>query len=658
MQGLELGLRGAGQLGQLGQQQFGQQMDITGLQARMGAAQQQREQQILDQQYADFQAQRDLPFQQLGFYSDLLRGAGGTSRSIYAQPGPSAMQNIAGLGTAALGLKGLMAEGGEVQGYADGGLTALLGDQELAQRAQNPTTSPMGQLAAQQQMAENAALRAAAPQGMPQPMVEDTMDPIEAALVVEMQKAMNEGDRQRAEALAETVERRREERMAQEEMGIAAVADDSIGDIPEGGITGMEPVMAAEGGEMRFFDGGDTLSRDEEMLQQLLGDPDAESAAGRALRALGRGAKRAFLYSSDAEALRAAGRLPEATAVAPEAAPVGIEQAVAASNATDAMRNQSRKATREASQERVAEAAAAAKDKPPTAGPGTATNPMQQGLGSAAAVPRMGFDTQAAMANEFGAQQGIAASLVQGADEAIAAQEEAAKARGLFGEAREKRLKEEEEGLKGKRDEARSMALFQAGLSILSADPSRGALAAIGSGAIQGLGAYKGDLKDLQSRQERIRDKMDEIEDIRRREADADGKEKRALIAERNKAVVEGQKLMANTMSRFTDINREDANIIADRVFRRDLASMPSGEERILRALGGGDLAKGFEISKRLGQKPADLMGEFNDYLKANPTLGMAPQEQQLAAFFRTKMTLGGINVPKPTDKPTGQARP
>jgi hypothetical protein len=191
-------------------------------------------------------------------------------------------------------------------------------------------------------------------------------------------------------------------------------------------------------------------------------------------------------------------------------------------------------------------------------------------------------------------------------------------------------------------------------LSILSADPSKGALAAIGSGAIQGLGAYKGDLKDLQSRQERIRDKMDEIEDIRRRETDADGKEKRALIAERNKAIVEGQKLMANTMSRFTDINREDANIIADRVFRRDLASIPSSEERILSVLGGGDIAKGFEISKRLGQKPADLMGEFNDFLKANPMLATSSQEQQLQAFLRTRMML---NPPKVADKPTGQVR-
>jgi hypothetical protein len=486
--------------------------------------------------------------------------------------------------------------------------------------------------------------------------------------------------------------------MAQEEMGIAAVAADDVGDIPDGGITGMEPVMAAEGGELTFRTGDEVRSPLERNLEKQREEDRARARAlaagfggqlekaGSAITDLGllpiRGLAGAY-DTAVVRPMRAAGvdagylspyLVPEGADVssmtpfydvvrtresAPTAAtPVGIEQAVAASNATDAMRNRSRKATREASQERVAEAAAAAKGTPPAAGPGPTTNPMQQGLGSAPTVPRTGFDTQAAMANEFGAQQGIAASLVQGADEAIAAQEAAAKARGLFGEAREKRLKEEEEGLKGKRDEARNFALLQAGLSILSADPSKGALAAIGSGAIQGLGAYKGDLKDLQSRQERIRDKMDEIEDIRRREADADGKEKRALIAERNKAIVEGQKLMATTMSRFTDINREDANIIADRVFRKELASMPSGEERILRALGGGDLAKGFEVSKRLGQKPADLMGEFNDYIKANPMLGTASQDQQMAAFFRTKMALGSVNVPKPTDKPTGQARP
>lgn len=133
-----------------------------GARQQMGTTQQQQIQRILDQQYADFQAQRDFPYQQLGFLSDLLRGTGSSSRSIYSVPQPSATQQLAGLGTAAFGLRGMMAEGGEVQHYADGGITGLLGDQELAQRAQNPMTSPMGQLAAQQQMAENAALRAAA----------------------------------------------------------------------------------------------------------------------------------------------------------------------------------------------------------------------------------------------------------------------------------------------------------------------------------------------------------------------------------------------------------------------------------------------------------------------------------------------------------------
>jgi hypothetical protein len=456
-------------------------------------------------------------------------------------------------------------------------------------------------------------------------------------MIIEMQKAYSEGDRQRAEALAETIERRRAERTAQEEMGVAAAAADEMGDIPGGGITGM-PTMMAMGGEVqRFFRGGDTpytRSREEQMLEELMGDPDAESAAGRALRDAGRAVKRGFLYSSDAEALRAAGRLPEAT---PEAAPapVGIEQAVAAASVDDR-----RRLTNPSYRPAVPKVVDKKEDKP-------ASGPMQQGI-AAAAVPRTGFDTQAAMADEFGAQQGIAASLVQGADEAIAAQEEAAKARGLFGEAREQRLKEEEEGLKGKRDEARSFALLQAGLSILSADPSRGALAAIGQGAIQGLGAYKGDLKDLQSRQERIRDKMDEIEDIRRREADADGKEKRALIAERNKAIVEGQKLMANTMSRFTDINREDANTIADRVFRRDLASMPSGEERLIRQLGGGDIEKGIKKMSELKSKPFNYQDAYADFLKSfKPTLpGEQPMDYMTyVSMFAVPTTPKGATV-------------
>jgi hypothetical protein len=674
-------MQAAGLLGQLGQQQFGQEMDIMGRQREFGDVQQQQIQRILDQQYADFQAQRDFPYQQVGFASDIIQGRGGSTRSMYTQPGPSGLQTIAGLGTAAVGLGGLMAKGGEVKGYANGGITGLLGDQELAQRAENPMTSPMGQLAAQQQMAENAALRAAAPQGLPQPMVEDTMDPVEAALVIEMQKAMNEGDRQRAEALAETIEKRREERMAQDEMGIAAAASDEMGDIPGGGITGMAPVMAAEGGELRFSNGGSSgFMRDLSTLgsmgldSQFIRDWDArkrriaeEDARKRAeaeeqrryraavTEARGKASFANYMFGTperEAEGIAELQRLreggPEAVQVAAPAAqtaaPVSIEQAVAASNATDAMRNRSRAASRAAGQQRIADVAKT-EDKA-TSAPG----PMDQGI-AAAAAPRPGSSIQDAMSRELAMQQGIAASLVQGSDDAIAAQEKEAQERGLYGEEREKRLREQEAGLAGKKDEAKSMALIQAGLAILSADPSRGGLAAIGEGALKGLGAYKGDIKDLEEKRERMLEKIDEIADLRRQEKMADGKERRALVAQRNAAITEGQKLMYTTMSRFTDIERDEAKMVFDAAVRREIAAMPSGEERLLRQLGGGDIEKGIKKMADLKAKPFNYQDAYADFLKSfKPTLpGEQPMDYRTyVSMFALPTTSGGTTSQLP----------
>jgi len=116
-QGLQTALQGASQLGQLGQQQFGQEQAITGQQAGFGGFQQQQIQDILNRQYADYSAQRNYPTQQLGFLSDILRGTQGTTRSVYEAP-PSTVQSLAGLGGAAMGigkLTGTFAKGGRVK---------------------------------------------------------------------------------------------------------------------------------------------------------------------------------------------------------------------------------------------------------------------------------------------------------------------------------------------------------------------------------------------------------------------------------------------------------------------------------------------------------------------------------------------------------------
>jgi len=119
LQGFGLSNAAAGQLGQLGGQQFQQGMDINKLQSGYGAMQQAQQQQGLDVAYQNFQDQQNYPYRQLGYMSDLLRGTPTGSSGVtnmYAPPANVAGQ-IAGLGIGAMGLSKFMAEGG----MADGG---------------------------------------------------------------------------------------------------------------------------------------------------------------------------------------------------------------------------------------------------------------------------------------------------------------------------------------------------------------------------------------------------------------------------------------------------------------------------------------------------------------------------------------------------------
>jgi hypothetical protein len=129
MQGLQTALQSAGQLGQLGGQQFQQGMDVNKLQNTYGGQMQQQAQRPLDQAYQDFLNQQNYPYKQLGFMSDLVRGLplGQKSTSSVYDQGPGAVQTLAGLGGAAYGFgkSGLFGkEGGLMSSYAGGGVTS------------------------------------------------------------------------------------------------------------------------------------------------------------------------------------------------------------------------------------------------------------------------------------------------------------------------------------------------------------------------------------------------------------------------------------------------------------------------------------------------------------------------------------------------------
>ena len=126
MQGIQQQLAAAGTLGQLGQTQFGQQKDIINAQSNAGAQRQAQQQQKLTQDYNDFQAQKQHPYQQLSYMSDMLRGLpmSQSTQAMYQAP-PSAISQLGGAAIAGK-YAGLYKKGGIVKASKkSAGLAAL-----------------------------------------------------------------------------------------------------------------------------------------------------------------------------------------------------------------------------------------------------------------------------------------------------------------------------------------------------------------------------------------------------------------------------------------------------------------------------------------------------------------------------------------------------
>jgi hypothetical protein len=107
LSGFGLANTAASNLGNLGQTQFGQQQAALGMQNQFGAQQQQQQQNVMNQQYQDFLAQRQDPYTKLAFQQNMMSGIPLTSSTQNVYSNPSLLSQVAGLGTAAAGAYGL-----------------------------------------------------------------------------------------------------------------------------------------------------------------------------------------------------------------------------------------------------------------------------------------------------------------------------------------------------------------------------------------------------------------------------------------------------------------------------------------------------------------------------------------------------------------------
>jgi hypothetical protein len=98
MQGLQQQLAAAGQLGQLGQQQYQQASGILGAQMGAGAQQQALKQRMLETDYQRFIDEMTYPYKQLEFMSNLIRGIPSTDSTtrVYSAP-PSTLGMLTGV---------------------------------------------------------------------------------------------------------------------------------------------------------------------------------------------------------------------------------------------------------------------------------------------------------------------------------------------------------------------------------------------------------------------------------------------------------------------------------------------------------------------------------------------------------------------------------
>ena len=528
LQGLQTGIQGAGMglqgvqgaqagfglLGRMGEQAANigtaqQQADIArlGFQGQMGDIQQQRQQDIINQQIQNFALAQEMPAQRLAGYNALLRGyATPTSTISQYQAAANPLQTIGALGTAAGGFGTLMGggkkAGGAIKLAGGGGITDKDALESFAERASIPQL---------QQSMQSGELKGKEYIGAP--ILQNKI--VNEERMKAAQAAMAGGQQQGSGSILD---------------GLLAKADQLQG------ITDIvEPIEAAGGGVVAFAGGdlvrhGNYMSRDElnkylDQLRKRGVDPKTIEAIKNQKYGLTRTALSKLPKTGIAGAVALPGILATDALMSTDTG-VGDEADVMFSGIT-----------------------------PGSAGPRTAGSALEAGqelLG--ALIPSgPGAETRAAQA-EIDAQQEAQNAPAQTPPASAPAQAGAAKppaaagiapppagqkmmpsgemsvedfkkrqeAFGISGDPDadlRKQIEDMAAGSKSEREQAKYMALLQAGLGMMGGT-SRNALENIAAGAQKGVAQYAGDIKDIKAQERdvmKMRGELARAADARKR---------------------------------------------------------------------------------------------------------------------------------------------
>jgi hypothetical protein len=479
--------------------------------------------------------------------------------------------------------------------------------------------------------------------------------------------------------------------------GIIAFADGGIAGYDDADfVSRSEPVvMMAEGGVARYQVGGvvapELLSKYQQELEEMgVGtrmqfSPDVKNVVGQIQAAQ----EAAYLKKEQQRMLRGpyadAAPAPAATATKKESP---FEQERARNMARVANEGYTRGdpralPTMPSGKEQLSSVAAPKVDAAPKADTTRRAGPPATPL----ATPRAATgptDIDALQQKYFGqidqevgglrsARAGLVAGIKDLAEQNLAATRADIEKRGDVYKGREERLAKQEKGLEGMGDRNMGLALLQAGAAMMSTPGGLGV--ALGKGVQVGSERYAAGLDKIEAAKSKFAEARDRLDDLRINRDDMNAKDIRAAEKEARESELKGKEFLYNGLVSDLGIKQKNVTAIfgaAANALETDkqIASaegIAAMQERGQSARAGRnqqlEMLQALQADPKLMAtyrtmqgKNEDVMGQYTDFLKANPALAMDPKAA-FTQFLMTKSAFAQLGAPTVTDTAAGPLR-
>ncbi len=472
-----------------------------------------------------------------------------------------------------------------------------------------------------------------------------------------------------------------------EEQGIGALPAGNMQQMADGGIAGypdddfvtrnQSVVMMAEGGVARYQVGGSIQSRYQQESQEMVSgnrvqySPDVAAYASQLAneeRAAAQAGEQAFLKQEQQRMLRG---------------PYGAPPAAQQPSPTDAsfrrqpdprMTGIAATAQPLITSETAPEVDTGRKNTgrtQPTAGPRREAAPAaeKEPTGLDALVQQFTRSTDIAQGALKNQRVGIGAELVKSAEEDKAEGEKRRKEEGDVFAGKEARLAAREKGIEGMGDKYMGLALLQAGAAMMSTPGSIGM--ALGKGIQVGSERYIAGIDKINAAKDKFAEARDRLDDLRLNRADMTKKEIRDEDRAIRNARLKGQELLLDGATNDLKISNDNQKAIfgvaaeniqtdkkitsAEKIARLQASSGNRNNQlELLQALQADP--KLMAAYRTMQGKNEDVMGQYNDFLKANPALALDPKAA-FTQFLMTKSAFAQLGAPTVTDKAAGPVR-